>query len=92
MDSKEINGNKKGATKLWLHHQKMQVTCGIWLPGLFILGINGSFSSQGSFSSVKILKREKHDSRLALYHSAEQVFFVQFIFQMQKLQMQNLNS
>lgn len=35
---------------------------------------------------MKILKTEKHDSRLELYHSAEQQF------QMQKIQMQNLNS
>lgn len=25
----KINRNKKGGTKLWLHHQETQVTCGI---------------------------------------------------------------
>lgn len=86
MDSKEINRNKKGGTKLWLHQQEMQETFGIWLPGLFILGVKGSFSSWRRFSSMKILKREKHDSRLVLYHLAEKQF------QMQKNLMQNFNS
>jgi len=29
VDSKEKSRNKKGGTKLWLHHQETQVTCGI---------------------------------------------------------------